>query len=274
MRHSVGAERTGAGASAMDDQGEPTAGQWADDPSGRHRFRWWDGSQWTGHVFDGEHPPNRAPGTPARQGARRPRREPRRARGDAQVEAGVEADVEAGVDGDDDEPRPRRGGPLAGLSDKGFWTGAAAGGAVVAFIAVLASVALGGGGDSSTATTTTSEATTTSTEATTTSTAVTTTTLAPGRPVAEVRLQVLNASGVSGAATEKSDALRTLGYTIAGAGNAPTRKGTIVQCNTGFDAEAAQLAVAVGGGATVQAAQTAGTTVPAGSDCVVILGTP
>lgn len=258
MRHSVGARLTGA--SGMDDQGDTTVGEWAEDPSGRYSFRWWDGSKWTGHVFNGEVPPNRAPGTPPKHGSSRRRRQPRQAEADA-GEVGDEA------------PRPRRGNPLAGLSEKGFWTGAAAGGGFVALIAILASVALGGGGDSS-STTPTTKATTTSTEATTTSTAVTTTTLAPDRPVAEVRLTVLNGSGVGGAATEKSHALQTLGYTLTGAGNAPTRKGTIVQCNTGFDAEAAQLAVAVGGGATVQAAQTTGTTVPSGSDCVVILGTP
>jgi hypothetical protein len=245
----------------MDDQGAPTAGQWADDPSGRHRFRWWDGSQWTGHVFDGEVPPNRPPRAATGADAPRRRREP------------SQAAVEAGAEPGDDEPRRRRRGPLAGLIDRGFWAGAAAGGAVVALIAILASVALGGGGGDTKTTTTTSEPTTTSTEATTTSTAVTTTTLAPGRPVAEVRVNVLNASGVANAATEKSNALQTLGYTIADAGNAPTRKGTIVQCNTGFEADAPHLAIAVGGGATVQAPQTAGTTVPSGSDCVVILGT-
>ncbi len=244
----------------MDDQGEPTAGQWANDPSGRHRFRWWDGSEWTGHVFDGEAPPSRAPGATPRHDAPRDRREPRQ----TVVEAGDEA------------PRPRRRGRLAALSGQGFWTGAAAGGAVVAFIAVIAWVTVGGSGDSTPTTTTTkatTKATTTSTEATTTSTAVTTTTLAPGRPASEVRVQVLNGSGVSGAATQKSQALEALGYTIAGAGNAPTRQGTIVQCNPGFEAEAAQLAAAVGSGATVQPAQTAGTTVPSGADCAVILGT-
>ena len=26
------------------------AGQWAADPSGRHQYRWWDGTRWTEHV--------------------------------------------------------------------------------------------------------------------------------------------------------------------------------------------------------------------------------
>jgi Protein of unknown function (DUF2510)/Phospholipase_D-nuclease N-terminal len=26
---------------------------WQSDPSGHHRWRWWDGRQWTGHVSDG-----------------------------------------------------------------------------------------------------------------------------------------------------------------------------------------------------------------------------
>jgi hypothetical protein len=26
--------------------------QWAEDPSGRHQFRWWSGRIWTEHVAD------------------------------------------------------------------------------------------------------------------------------------------------------------------------------------------------------------------------------
>ncbi len=236
----------------MDDEGEQTTGQWAPDPSGRHRFRYWDGREWTGHVFDGEDVPTRVPG--ARPGRNEPRRRDRPS----------EAVVEPG----DEEPTTRRRAPRIGQP---FWRGAAAGGGFVAVIAVLAWVTVGGSDDSTT--TTTTRAKTTTTEATTTTTAVPVTTVPPGRPPQQVRVQVLNGSGVSGAASEKSTALKTLGYTIAGAGNATTRQGTIVQCSPGFEAEAAALALALGSGATVQAPGTAGTTVPSTADCVVTLGT-
>jgi hypothetical protein len=26
--------------------------QWAPDPTGRHQYRWWNGSEWTEHVAD------------------------------------------------------------------------------------------------------------------------------------------------------------------------------------------------------------------------------
>ena len=29
-----------------------TAAAWHPDPTGRHTHRWWDGTQWTGHVAD------------------------------------------------------------------------------------------------------------------------------------------------------------------------------------------------------------------------------
>jgi LytR cell envelope-related transcriptional attenuator/Protein of unknown function (DUF2510) len=248
-----------------DDYGDATAGQWAEDPSGRHHFRWWDGTQWTGHVFDGEVPPNRPPRAVARPEAPRRRREPSHEPGHEPGADETEAELSS--------PRSRRQGPLAGLIAKGFCAGVVAGGIVVALIAILASVALGGGGGDAKTTTTTTKETTTSTEATTTTVGVTTTTLAPGRPPAEVRLSVQNASGVGGAATAKANALQALGYKIAGAGNLPNRQGTIVQCNVGFENDAPHLATAVGDGATVQPPNTAGTTVPSGADCVVILGT-
>ncbi len=33
--------------------GSPASPSWQPDPSGHHRWRWWDGRQWTGHVNDG-----------------------------------------------------------------------------------------------------------------------------------------------------------------------------------------------------------------------------
>jgi hypothetical protein len=64
-----------------DDRGAPPA-QWARDPSGRHVFRYWNGSEWTGHWAD-HGPPRTAPvdvavgerdGAPATSLTRRERR--------------------------------------------------------------------------------------------------------------------------------------------------------------------------------------------------------
>ena len=72
-------------------------------------------------------------------------------------------------------------------------------------------------------------------------------------PPQEVRLLVLNGSGVAMAAATKANALRGLGYAIAGTGNAATQTGSTVQCKSGFDKEAALLAKAVGTGTSVSA---------------------
>jgi hypothetical protein len=50
-------------------------------------------------------------------------------------------------------------------------------------------------------------------------------------------------------------------------------QGTTVGCRPGFEAEAAQLAVAVGGNATVGAFPTPEPAGAANADCVVTLGT-
>ena len=88
-----------------------------------------------------------------------------------------------------------------------------------------------------------------------------------------MRVVVLNGSGTSGAAATTANVLRGLGYVIASApGNAPIQTGTVVECQTGFDAEAATLAATVGKGATVG---TYPATPPAGAentDCIVIIG--
>ena len=250
----------------MDDQGSSVPAQWAADPSGRHRHRYWDGTRWTGHVYDGldaprtaprEAPPDAPPDAPREEVREAPPRRPER-----QTRVVVEP-----IDDDPtDHPRDRSGSP----DRRTFLMGAAAGGAVVAIIAVIATVALGGGGGTST-TVTTRVTTTTEATTTTTSPVVTTTTLAPGRPPAQVRVEVLNGSGTAGAASTKAAVLKAAGYTIAGTGNSPARAGTVVQCNTGFESEAVALTQAVGSGAT-QPASTAGVSVPSNADCVVIIG--
>jgi hypothetical protein len=103
---------------------------------------------------------------------------------------------------------------------------------------------------------------------------VTTTTNKSGvRNPEQVRVVVLNGSGTSGAAATTANVLRGLGYVIASApGNAPIQTGTVVECQTGFDAEGATLAATVGKGATVG---TYPATPPVGAentDCIVIIG--
>lgn len=91
-------------------------------------------------------------------------------------------------------------------------------------------------------------------------------------PPQEVRLLVLNGSGVAMAAATEANKLRGLGYAIAGTGNAATQPGATVQCKTGFAKEAAALAKSVGGGAAVSAFPA---TPPAGAenaDCLVTIG--
>jgi hypothetical protein len=109
--------------------------------------------------------------------------------------------------------------------------------------------------------------------ATTSSTSNTTsTTVAPGRPPAQVRVEVINSSGVANAAKTKSDALVALGYQNAGLANGPLRTGTVVECKTGFEKEAVTLAANVGGGATVAPFPTPAPTGSTNADCVVELG--
>ena len=96
------------------------------------------------------------------------------------------------------------------------------------------------------------------------------------RDPSEVRVIVLNASGVGGAAANKTNALRTAGYNMLTPADAPQRQGTAVQCQEGYENEANVLLLAlVEDGATVEPYETP----PAGlgaeeANCVVYLGTP
>jgi len=123
---------------------------------------------------------------------------------------------------------------------------------VIAALAVaLASVACGDGGGSTTAGSTTSTSSV--------------------RPPAEVRLFVLNGSGVERAAATKADELRGLGYAIAGVGNAPEQPGTVVACRPGFEGETVELA-AVLRTATIVAFPEPEPDGVADADCIVGLG--
>jgi hypothetical protein len=101
----------------------------------------------------------------------------------------------------------------------------------------------------------------------------TTTTTHGARRPQEVRVFVINGSGVNQAAATEANKLRGLGYAIAGVGNAARQQGTVVACRKGLVRESEDLAVAVGKGTTVVAFPAPE---PAGveqADCIVGLGT-
>jgi len=100
----------------------------------------------------------------------------------------------------------------------------------------------------------------------------TSTTAAAGRPPQEVRVTVLNGSGVSGVASAKANELRGLGYAIAGTNNSALQTGTLVECRVGFSKEADTLAKAVS--PTTQVAPFPDPAPPdsENADCVVIIG--
>ena len=261
----------------MSDQGSSVPPCWAADPTGRHTFRWWDGTAWTGHVFDGPVPPADAPGPPP------------------SITIPQEAEP-AATAMQQDQPPPFPGEPYGdhgGYGDEGgeppgsrtrhgpersrraFLLGALVGGLVVAVLAGVAWVTVGDDGGSTKTvvvrvTTTTSKSSTTTTLASSTSTAPSTT--LAGRPPAQVRVLVLNGSGTAGAAQTKADQLKAAGYTNVDVGNANAQKGTTVACKTGFDTEAASLAQVVGGGATTKPFPTPPPAGSENSDCVVTLG--
>lgn len=62
------------------------------------------------------------------------------------------------------------------------------------------------------------------------------------RPNDQVVVQVLNGSGITGAASTRSNELKAKGYQTLPAGNAPAqRDGTGVQCKSGYEKEAEVL---------------------------------
>jgi LytR cell envelope-related transcriptional attenuator/uncharacterized protein DUF2510 len=271
----------------MSYEDDPEA-QWAPDPTGRFDYRYWDGRQWTGHVKNGGPLPTALPA-----GLRGP--EPEASRHQAsEYQVSEHQGAEHGAsDLAQDDPFARAGGSAAAASGYGagdataepdgghdghrygdtrrsFWTGALVGGAVVLIAAVAVFVLV----DQGTGTSDQAAVVTTTTFAPTTTLApTTTTTLNPGRPPAQVRVRVINATGAGNLATQKMAQLTPLGYQNAGVADGTVRKGTAVQCRSGFELEAATLAKNVGGGAVVEPFPA---TPPAGStnaDCLVILGT-
>jgi hypothetical protein len=93
------------------------------------------------------------------------------------------------------------------------------------------------------------------------------------RPPAQVHVVVLNAGAAGGAAGNKTNQLRALGYQTDPAGNAQPRRGTAVACRQGFDKEARVLASQVGPGTNVEPfPNPAPTGVTDAVNCAVLLG--
>ena len=90
--------------------------------------------------------------------------------------------------------------------------------------------------------TTASRTTATTTPAKTKTTTTTVKATKGARAPADVVVQVLNGSGVQGAATQRSNDLKAKGYQVLPAGNAATtRTGTAVQCRAGYEKDATAL---------------------------------
>jgi len=121
-----------------------------------------------------------------------------------------------------------------------------------------------------TSTTTSSGATTTTTRGGTT----TTKSASAGRPTSQVKVIVINVSGVQGAAQTLTNTLKSLGYNTSVPTNGTTQQtGSTVGCEAGFEKEAQVLAfVGVDHGAKVVAYPTSIPSGVNGEDCIVFLG--
>lgn len=97
------------------------------------------------------------------------------------------------------------------------------------------------------------------------------------RPNDQVVVQVLNASGVQGAATGRTNDLKAQGYQAVSPDNASqTRTGSLVQCKAGYEKEAQALATTLGELGSPATVDALPDPLPAGYDatanCYVILG--
>lgn len=97
------------------------------------------------------------------------------------------------------------------------------------------------------------------------------------RPNDQVVVQVLNGSGIQGAATTRSNDLKAQGYQTVPAGNAPSqRTGTGVQCKAEYEKEAQVLATTLQGLGVPSTVEAVSNPLPAGFDasanCYVLLG--
>jgi len=193
-----------------------SAPQWARDPTGRYDYRYWDGAAWTGHVVNGLLPT--APPTPRASADPSPNVETSGA-----ITTGPRDTETTGEIGRTRAARSASQGlpdrePLAStLSRRAFWMGALAGGVVV----LAAAFAVGAWRESSRPSSSSRKV---ATQQSSDAGAPTTTTVSPGRPPQEVKIMIVNSSGVSGAATAKSEALTALGYQNAGLTNGTTQR--------------------------------------------------
>lgn len=71
-------------------------------------------------------------------------------------------------------------------------------------------------------------------------------TTVPVRAPSEVKVLVANGSDVNGAAGVQTNALKALGYVTGNPGNAARVPATVVYFTAGYEAEAAELATAIG----------------------------
>jgi hypothetical protein len=128
-----------------------------------------------------------------------------------------------------------------------------------------------------TATVTTAPSTTATTKAKKSTTTTVKSDSKTARANDQVVVQVLNGSGVQGAATQRSNDLKAKGYQVLPAGNAPaTRTGTSVECKAGYEKEAAVLVTTLNGLGVPSTAEAVPDPLPAGFDaaanCYVLLG--
>jgi LytR cell envelope-related transcriptional attenuator len=97
------------------------------------------------------------------------------------------------------------------------------------------------------------------------------TTASTGKPVAQIKVAVFNASGVSGAANTTANKLRGLGYAIVAVTNSTTQTGTTVACKVGT-VQAQNLAKNVSATATVGVFPSPEPASANAGDCIVTIG--
>ena len=123
---------------------------------------------------------------------------------------------------------------------------------------------------------------TTTSPGSTTTTLLPASTIAPGfgvpRPRAQVRVDVLNGTGLPAAGQAKAAALAGMGYKIASTGNTTLQPNTVVECRLGFEADSVELARVVGPGTLIAGFPNTDPPGARSADCVLLLsplpGTP
>ena len=126
-----------------------------------------------------------------------------------------------------------------------------------------------GGGTTTTTAGTASSSTTTAAGGSTTTAKAT----GPIKQPGQLKVVVLNGSGVNGAAGTLSKQLAAKGYQMGTPATAATKRvGTITACTAGLDREAAALATAVGPAAKTDAFPTPAPAAATTANCIVVIG--